>query len=81
MGQTKKILERKYLILVSSLFPSYLSVSIDINLADHIVELLRRGLLAEGVHDGAELLGADGAVPVLVEQGEGLPELRGLLLC
>ena len=42
---------------------------------------LRCGLLAEGVHDGAELLGADGAVPVLVEQGEGLPELGGLLLC
>ena len=42
---------------------------------------LRRGLLAERVHDGAELLGADGAVPVLVKQGEGLPELGGLLLC
>ena len=42
---------------------------------------LRRGLLAEGVHDSAKLLGADGAVPVLVEQGEGLPELGGLLLC
>lgn len=81
MGQTKKILERKYLILVSSLFPSYLSVSIDINLADHIVELLRRGLLAEGVHHHAELLGADGPVSVLVKEGEGLPEFCGLLLC
>jgi len=36
------------------------------------------GVLAEGAHDSAELLGGDGAITVLVEQGECLLELGDL---
>ena len=38
------------------------------------------GVHAQGGHDGAQLLGGDGAVPVLVEHREHLLELRNLLL-
>ena len=36
-------------------------------------------VLAERPHDGAELLSGDGAIAILVEQGEGLLELGDLL--
>ena len=36
--------------------------------------------MGQGVHDGAQLPGADGPVPVLVEEVEGLLELGDLLL-
>ena len=38
------------------------------------------GVHAQGGHDGAQLLGGDGAVPVLVKHREHLLELRHLLL-
>ena len=38
------------------------------------------GVHAQGGHDGAQLLGGDAAVPVLVEHQEHLLELRHLLL-
>ena len=44
------------------------------------LELLLGGVLAEGLHNGSQLLGGDGAIPVLVEHREHLPELRHLLL-
>jgi len=37
-----------------------------------------RGVLSKGAHNCAELLGGDGAVTILVEQGEGLLELGDL---
>ena len=37
-----------------------------------------RGVLSKGAHNSAELLGCDGAVTILVEQGEGLLELGDL---
>jgi hypothetical protein len=45
------------------------------------LELGLGGVLAQRPHDGAQLLGRDGAVAVLVEQREGLLELGDLLLC
>jgi len=37
------------------------------------------GVLSKGTHNSAELRGCDGAVAVLVEQGEGLLELGDLM--
>ena len=54
--------------------------AVDIDLVDHVLELGLGRVLAEGAHDGAELLGGDGAITVLVEEGESLLELRDLLL-
>jgi hypothetical protein len=36
-------------------------------------------VLAEGAHDGAQLLSGDGAIAILVKQGEGLLKLGNLL--
>ena len=41
-----------------------------VSLADHLVDLGVCQVLAEGFHDGFELVGADGAAAVLVEDGE-----------
>ena len=38
------------------------------------------GVLSKGAHDGAKLLGCDGAIAILVKEGEGLLELGNLLL-
>lgn len=48
-------------------------------LVNHVLQLGLCGVLAQGAHDGAQLLGGDGAIAVLVEQGEGLLELCDLL--
>ena len=56
------------------------AVTISIDLVDHVLEFSLSGVLTKGAHDSAELLGGDGAITVLVEQGEGLLELRDLLL-
>lgn len=53
----------------------YGSVAVGVNLVDHVLELSLGGVLAEGAHDSAELLDGDGAIAVLVEEGEGLLEL------
>jgi hypothetical protein len=55
------------------------AVAISIDLVDHVLELSLSGVLAEGAHDGAKLFGGDGAIAVLVEQGEGLLELGDLM--
>lgn len=47
-------------------------------LVDHVLQLSLGGVLAQRPHDGAQLLGRDGAIAVLVEQGERLLELRDL---
>ena len=56
------------------------AVAIGIDLVDHVLELGLRGGLPEGPHHRAQLLGRDGSIAVLVEQGERLLELRNLLL-
>ena len=50
------------------------TVAISIDLVDHVLKLGLGGVLAEGAHDGAKLLGGDGAIAILIEQGEGLLE-------
>merc|ERR1711907_614795 len=52
-----------------------LPVAIDVRLADHLVDLLVRQLLAEVRHHVAQLGGADEAVAITVEHLEGLDEL------
>merc|ERR1711924_206524 len=52
-----------------------LAVTVNIGLADHLVDLLVGQLLAEVGHDVAELSRGDEAVAVLVEHAEGLLEL------
>ena len=53
------------------------TVAISIDLVDHVLKLGLGGVLAEGAHDGAKLLGGDGAIAILIEQGEGLLEPVG----
>merc|ERR1719163_744007 len=65
--------------LKASLISSSESVSF-IFFVDHVSELGLGGVLAQGAHDGAKLLGGDGAIAVLVEEGEGLLELGDLFL-
>merc|ERR1712100_267667 len=55
------------------------TVAVGVDLVDHVLELGLRGVLAEGPHDGAQLLGGDGSVAVLVEEGKRLLELLDLL--
>jgi hypothetical protein len=57
-----------------------LALTIGIDLVDHILQLGLGRILSQGPHDGAQLLGGDGAVAVLVKEGEGLLELSDLLL-
>ena len=52
--------------------------AVDIDLVDHVLELGLGRVLAEGAHDGAKLLGGDGAIAILVKEGEGLLELGNL---
>ena len=52
-----------------------LSVSVDVSLSDHLVDLFVGQLLAEVRHDVPELGRRDEAVAVLVEDAEGFPDL------
>ena len=52
------------------------TVAIGIDLIDHILQFGLGGVLAEGAHDGTQLLGGDGAIAILIEEGEGLLEPR-----
>ena len=47
---------------------------------NHVLELLLRGVVTQGPHDGAQLLGGHRPVPVLVEHHEGLLEGVHLLV-
>ncbi len=55
-------------------------ITVGVNLVDHILELGLCRVLSERPHYGAQLLCGDGAIAVLVEEGEGLLELGNLLL-
>merc|ERR1712146_148976 len=52
-----------------------LAVTVNVCLADHLIDLLVRKLLTEVGHDVAKLSCRDEAVAVLVEDAEGLLEL------
>merc|ERR1711910_189913 len=56
------------------------AVAVGVHLVDHVLQLGLCGVLAQGPHHRSELLGGDGAVAILVEEGERLLELRDLLL-
>ncbi len=53
--------------------------TVSVDFVDHVLELGLGRVLSERPHDGAELLGGDGAISVLVKEGEGLLELCDLL--
>merc|ERR1719343_1479665 len=57
------------------------AVAVSVDFVDHVLELSLCGILPQRPHDGAELLGGDGSIAVLVEEGESLLELCDLLLC
>lgn len=57
------------------------AVAVGVHLVDHVLQLGLGGVLPQGAHDGAQLLGGDGAVAVLVEQGKGFFEFGDLLFC
>eukprot|EP00295_Goniomonas_pacifica_P007279 CAMPEP_0175835060 /NCGR_PEP_ID=MMETSP0107_2-20121207/16388_1 /TAXON_ID=195067 ORGANISM="Goniomonas pacifica, Strain CCMP1869" /NCGR_SAMPLE_ID=MMETSP0107_2 /ASSEMBLY_ACC=CAM_ASM_000203 /LENGTH=77 /DNA_ID=CAMNT_0017148323 /DNA_START=57 /DNA_END=287 /DNA_ORIENTATION=- len=52
-----------------------LAITVDVGLADHLVDLLVGKLLTEVGHDVAELSSGNEAVAVLVEHLEGLENL------
>merc|ERR1712117_338101 len=56
------------------------SVTISIDLIDHILELSLSWVLSERSHDSSELFGGDGTITVLIEEGESLLEFSDLLL-
>ena len=56
------------------------SVAISVHLVDHVLELSLSGVLAEGTHHSTQFLGSDGAITILVKQGEGLLEFSNLFL-
>lgn len=51
------------------------TLTISIHLIDHVLQFSLCGVLPERPHHSAKLLRGDGAIPVLVEEGEGLLEL------
>lgn len=52
-------------------------LTICVHLVDHVLQLGFSGVLSQRPHHCPQLLGGDGAVPVFVEEGEGLLELCG----
>ena len=56
-----------------------IDLTVGINFVDHVLKFSLGRVLSERPHDGSQLLGGDGAVAILVEQGEGLLELGDLL--
>ena len=56
------------------------AVAVRVNLVDHVLKFGFSRVLPERAHDGTELLGGDGAVAILVEEGERLLELGDLLV-
>jgi hypothetical protein len=63
-------------------------------LVNHVLELSLGGVLAEGAHHSAQLLGGDGAVTILRKRGDqkkkrkknniiymGIPNLAKMLAC
>jgi len=52
--------------------------TVSVDFIDHVLKLSLGWVLTEGPHDCAQLLGGDGAVTILVEEGEGFLELCDL---
>jgi len=48
------------------------AVAIRVDLVDHVLKVGLGGVLSQRAHDGAELLGGDGAIAILIEEREGL---------
>ena len=60
-----------------ALIHSSKALTISVHLVDHVLQLGFSGVLSQRPHHCPQLLGGDGAVPVFVEEGEGLLELCG----
>merc|ERR1712113_198480 len=58
----------------NELFIIYLAVTIDVRLPDHFIHFFIRELLAKIRHDVAQLCRADKAVPIAIENFEGLDQ-------
>merc|ERR1719478_472285 len=56
------------------------SITIGVDLVDHILEFGLGGILTQGAHNSPQLFGGDSSIAVLVEEGEGLLEFGNLLL-
>lgn len=56
-------------------------LTVSVHFVDHVLKFSFCGILAERSHDGAQLLGGDCAIAVLVEQRECLLELGNLFFC
>ena len=54
------------------------SVTVGIDLIDHVLELSLGWVLTKGAHDSTKFLGGDGAITVLIEEGESFLELSNL---
>ena len=54
------------------------SVSVGVDLVDHIGKLGLRGVLSKRSHDSSQLLGGDRTISVLIEQGESFLEFSDL---
>ena len=52
-----------------------LLLTISVHLVDHVLQLRLCRVLPQGPHDGAQLLGGDGAVAIFVEEAERFFEL------
>ena len=57
------------------------SLTVGVDFVYHVLKLCLSWILAKGPHNCAQLLRRNGAVAILVEQREGLLELRDLLFC
>lgn len=69
-----RALSRRFFAL-THLCEIHRSVAVGVNFVDHVLQLGLGGVLAKGAHHGAEFFDGDGAIAVLVEEGEGLLEL------
>ena len=55
-------------------------LTIGVHFVDHVLKFGLSRILTQRPHDGAELLGGDGAIAIFVEEGEGFLELGNLFL-
>lgn len=51
------------------------TLTVGVDLVDHVLEFRLGGILPQGAHHGAELFGSDGTVAVFIKQRERLLEL------
>ena len=55
-------------------------LTIGVNFVDHVLKFGLSRILTQRPHDGAELLGGDGAIAIFVEEGEGFTDLLDFIL-